>query len=289
MPKITVFEFMKERSQLTKELSCTSKIILKRNSKGVTELETGSTLNSKKPFRDITKKAVKLSSSQLDFCVICDEELTPNDSFLGFCGHSFCLTCLEILHKEKLIVNNLCPLERCKNSLLNTRKERNLLDNYTVKDYSHFNKFALFSNSHRFRQIVGNEQNNCVICGSSQLADIENIPFKKCLNCLAKNCRFCKKQFDTHHLNIKKQGKYCKVAFRPYLKKKRTSDLKSILISVFVLPLVSYLFLIMASIWLSSSYFGGISRIFCVIVVSPLIIVFFVLLIPFFPMIYSLR
>ena len=284
---VNILEVIEKSGDLKNQNSLSNSNYIKNAS--VIEKNKGSNLNSHQFFREITQKSIRLSLSQHEFCIICEDELEANDCFLGYCGHSFCNSCILTLHKQNWIKDDLCPLSRCNNLLTVKRKRVCLVDNFISNEQLKVANIAVLSNTSTFLEIVKKEKVTCIECDSNKLVIIENVPFRKCLNCCAKICHYCNKLFDAHHFNVKRQGKYCKVALRTYLKKNTSGTVCQFLISMLLSPLFSYFCLVIYSILRIAQCFEGISKVCVITLVSPLIIGLFVLLLPFFPIVYCIR
>jgi hypothetical protein len=182
-------------------------------------------------------------------CFICDKKFYLSKLFSADCKmHLLCKKCLKNYYEEFLEKNNndkklKCPCTKCgkeiqyeiikpniselhqklyenNNIIPDTYKKfgdfnykLGPTDNDTnLKKYTEKNVIDISTNMNFF-MFKKSKDIFCPKCLKPNLFSKTNNHFIKCLNCNYKICKYCLKEYNSEHLNLRVEG-YCKVYFR---------------------------------------------------------------------------
>ena len=224
-----------------------------------------------------------------------------------FCPFFKCRELVDLTNLQKIIspehFKRICqrdPKEENKNlnklyfTKIKTNKDRKNIEKYTKRNVIDINSNKNFFNYHT------EKEDYCPFCYEESLFTKTNTHFYKCLNCMAKICKHCFKEFYDNHINVNYVD-HCKVYYR--LNEK--SDLNNNKFTFYLLQL----FFVIASFFLcfGGSFFyirkqffyifnannnrniikyilGYFFTLICFIIIIPFIIILY----PYFPSIMSL-
>ena len=181
-------------------------------------------------------------------CSICDKKFYLTKLFCADCKtHFLCKKCLKNYYEEFLEKNSndkrlKCPFTKCDKEIqyetikpniselhqklyesINTPESYKNLEEFNyklspenndsnLKKYTEKNVIDISTNKNFFR-FKKSKDIFCPKCLNPNLFSKTNNHFIKCLNCNYKICKYCLKEYNNEHLNLRVDG-YCKVYFR---------------------------------------------------------------------------
>ena len=209
-------------------------------------------LNINSNFNSISQERMLANSIIVPFiqknCFICDKKFYLTKLFSADCKmHLLCKKCLKNYYEEFLEKNNndkklKCPCTKCdkeikydiikpniselhqklyeKNNIPEPYKKLDKFDyklgpkdnDTNLKKYTEKNVIDISTNMNFF-MFKKSKDIFCPKCLNPNLFSKTNNHFIKCLNCNYKICKYCLKEYNSEHLNLRVEG-YCKVYFR---------------------------------------------------------------------------
>ena len=181
-------------------------------------------------------------------CFICDKKYYVAKLFSAECKiHFLCKKCLKNYYEELLEKNSndkkfKCPCTKCDKEFQYEIIKQNISELHQ-KLYENNNNPVSYKKLKEFNYKLGSQDNDtnlkkyteknvidistnmnffmfkkskdiiCPRCLSPNLFSKTNTHFIKCLNCNYKICKYCLKEYNNEHLNLRVEG-YCKVYFR---------------------------------------------------------------------------
>ena len=293
--------------------------------------------NDKKAMKCIPLQQNNNNNNIYKMCNLCEHTYNLIKFFVAECkDHYICRRCAKGYYEELIeddIKDILCPFLKCRasvniNNLKNiisqehfrrlTNKNQNttnytdesqnkyfftkLRTNYSKENVELYTKRHVIdiSSNKNFFNYNREKEGYCPFCFEGAVFSKTNTHFYKCLNCLSKICRYCYKEFNDKHMDIK-NNKHCKVFYRlEEDDKNKNSKIGQILMQYFLVFACFYLSFAGSFYFFRMIFFGLLNMnnnrniikyfigylftIICFVISFP----FIFLLLPYFPSILAL-